>query len=396
MNHHQPAPPDLADVFRAHGHNLAFLLPEQRKVMNAVVSCRTSALGGHVLQCDSCGALEISYNSCRNRHCPQCQSLAKARWIMAREEDLLPVPYFHIVFTFSDLLYPIALQNKKTVYDILFQASSETLKEVAANPDNLGADIGFTAILHTWNQKLNHHPHIHCIVPGGGLAHDKTRWITAAANFFLSVKILSVVFRAKFLSYLETAFRRNKLVFFGQSADLADEATFKCLLKQACKNNWVVYAKRPFAGPSQVLEYLGRYTHRVAISNNRILAMTDSTVTFQWRDRKNGNALKEMSMDAVEFLRRFLLHVLPSGFMKIRHYGFLGNPAKKEAIALCRNLVKDQSVARKHRKAPHDWKDLLLFLTGKDPSLCPHCGKGHLFVLEELPKQAGPPLEKTG
>lgn len=388
--------PDLADVFRAHGHKLAFLLPEQRKVMNAILSCRTAGLGGHVLKCDECGALEISYNSCRNRHCPKCQSLAKAKWIMAREEELLPVSYFHIVFTFSDLLYPFALQNKKTVYDILFQASSETLKEVAANPDNLGADIGFISILHTWDQKQNQHPHIHCIVPGGGLARDKTRWIASAPNFFLSVKILSVVFRAKFLSYLENAFRRNKLVFYGQTADLADPAAFKRLLQQSCQTNWVVYSKRPFAGPSQVLEYLGRYTHRVAISNNRILSMTDTSVTFQWRDRKNGGALKEMTLDAVEFLRRFLLHVLPFGFMKIRHYGFLGNPAKKEAIALCRSLAQDQAESRKSHETPRGWKDLLLFLTGKDLSVCPHCGKGHLFVLEKLPKQAGPPLAKTG
>jgi hypothetical protein len=396
MNSIQTEKPDLADVFRAHGHRLAFLLPEQKKVMNAVIACRTAELGGHVLKCDECGSLEISYNSCRNRHCPKCQSLAKAKWIMAREEELLPVPYFHIVFTFSDLLYPVALQNKKVVYDILFQASSETLKEVAANPDNLGADIGFISILHTWEQRLNHHPHIHCIVPGGGFAREKTRWIASAANFFLPVKVLSIVFRAKFLSYLEGAFRKNKLAFHGQIAGLADEAAFKRLLEQSCQTNWVVFSKRPFAGPRQVLEYLGRYTHRVAISNNRILSMTETTVTFQWRDRKNGGTVKEMTLDAVEFLRRFLLHVLPSGFMKIRHYGFLGNPAKKEAIALCRSLAKDQSVAQKPHKTPRGWKDLLLFLTGKDLSVCPHCGKGHLLVLEVLPKRAGPPLEKTG
>jgi hypothetical protein len=388
--------PDLADVFRAHGHKLAFLLPEQRKAMNAVIACRTAVLGGHVLKCDACGSLEISYNSCRNRHCPKCQSLAKAKWIMAREEELLPVPYFHIVFTFSDLLYPIAFQNKKVVYDILFQASSETLKEVAANPKNLGADIGFISILHTWDQRLNHHPHIHCIVPGGGLARDKTRWIASAANFFLSVKILSAVFRAKFLSRLEEVFRRNTLVFHGQTAGLADRKAFQNLLLQSCATNWVVYCKRPFAGPKQVLEYLGRYTHRVAISNNRILSMTETTVTFQWRDRKNGGVAKEMTLDAVEFLRRFLLHVLPSGFMKIRHYGFLGNPAKKEAIALCRSLAKDKSVSLQPHAAPRGWRDLLLFLTGKDLSVCPQCGKGHLFVLEELPKRASPPLEKTG
>jgi hypothetical protein len=384
--------PDLAAVFRTHSHKLAFLLPEQRKVMNAVIACRTAELGGHVLKCDECGFLEISYNSCRNRHCPKCQSLAKARWIMARKKELLPVPYFHIVFTFSNLLYPLALQNKKAVYDILFQASSETLKEVAATPANLGADIGFISILHTWDQRLNHHPHLHCIVPGGGLAHDKTRWIASPESFFLSIKILSVVFRAKFLSRLEEAFQRNRLVFCGETAGLADRTAFKHLLKKTCTTSWVVYAKRPFAGPTQVLEYLGRYTHRVAISNNRILAMTDSTVTFQWRDRKNGGVLKEMTLDAATFL----LHVLPSGFMKIRHFGFLGNPAKNEAIALSRRLLKDQSAPRKPQEAPRGWKDLLLFLTGKDLSVCPQCGQGHLFVLEKLPKQASPPLKKTG
>jgi hypothetical protein len=314
---------------------------------------------------------------------------------MAREKELLNVPYFHIVFTFSDLLYPVAIQNKKTVYDILFQASSATLKEVAANPTNLGADIGFISILHTWDQKLNHHPHIHCIVPGGGLSRDKTRWINSAASFFLSVKILSAVFRGKFLSYLEKAFFENKLRFFGQMTGLADGNAFKHLLKQSCSTNWVVYCKRPFAGPKQVFDYLGRYTHRVAISNNRILAMTETTVTFQWRDRKNGGTVKEMTLDAAEFLRRFLLHVLPSGFMKIRHFGFLGNPAKKEALALCRDLTGDRA-SKKPKKELSGWRDLLLSLTGKDPSICPYCGKGQLFVFDELPKQAGPPNERTG
>lgn len=387
MSDIQTDKPELADVFRLHSHKLLFLSPENKKAIHAIISCRTAELGGHVLCCDACGSMEISYNSCRNRHCPKCQSLAKAKWIMAREQELLPVPYFHVVFTFSDLLYPIALQNKKVVYDILFQASSETLKEVAANPKNLGAVIGFISILHTWEQKLSHHPHIHCIIPGGGLSPDKTSWISSSENFFLSVKILSIVFRAKFLSYLEKAFQQGKLVFYSQLKELADQKTFKQLLDQSCSTNWVVYSKRPFAGPEQVLNYLGRYTHRVAISNNRILSMTETTVNFEWRDRKNGGIVKQITLDVVDFMRRFLLHLLPSGFMKIRHYGFLGNPSKKDTITLCRSLIGTPVVDKNPEENPKTWQELFIFLTGQDPTLCSQCGKGHMVVFKELPRQ---------
>jgi len=392
----EPAKPTIADIFRLHGNELSFVLPEQQKVIHDIIACRTAELGGHVLVCDHCGCAEISYNSCRNRHCPQCQSLAKAKWIMAREMELLPVPYFHVVFTFSDLLYPLALQNKKVIYDILFRASSETLKEVAANPKNLGAHIGFISILHTWDQKLNHHPHIHCIVPGGGLAADKTEWISSSENFFLSVKILSVVFRAKFLSYLEQAYKTHKLVFYGAQAGLSDLKAFKELLVQSYAKNWVVYSKRPFAGPKQVLDYLGRYTHRVAISNNRIISLTESTVTFQWKDRKNGGAVKTMTLDAVEFMCRFLLHVLPHGFMKIRHYGFLGNPGKKKALDLCKELIGGKDTNDESKETPQTWQELLFHLTGRDPTICPNCGKGHLVLFMELPAKSGPPMKKAG
>ena len=382
---------EVADVFKRYSHKLPFTTKEQRKVINAITSCRTSRLGGHVFKCDNCDNMLISYNSCRNRHCPKCQSLAKANWILDRKKELLPVPYFHIVFTISDKLYPLTIQNKKVVYNILFKAVSDTLKEVAANPKNLGAQIGFMAILHTWNQQLGAHPHIHCIVPGGGLSKNKERWIESNKNYFLCVKVLSVVFRGKFLALLKKAYNLSQLNFHGILTALAEIEVFNDMLRQSCLKNWVVYSKRPFAGPEQVLDYLGRYTHRVAISNNRILNVSETTVTFKWRDRKDNNKERIMSIDTLKFMRRFLLHILPSGFMKIRHYGFLGSPSKGRAVILCKVLLDVDDKEKISKETPKTWRELMFFLTGKDLSLCPLCNEGHMILFDSIQNETRPP-----
>ena len=383
---------ELADIFRLHGHRLTDLTAEEQHIIEQITSCRTAALGGHALKCDVCGYEEISYNSCRNRHCPKCQSLQRARWVEARKAELLPVPYFHVVFTIPEALNPVALYNKTVVYNLLFQAVSETLKQVAANPKNLGAAIGCIALLHTWDQKLNLHPHIHCIVPGGGLGEKNRRWIRSPENYFLPVSILSTVFRGKFLQFLEHAFDSGKLSFSGTCWQLNERDRFKQLLKNSCRSNWVVYSKPPFAGPERVLRYLGRYTHRIAISNRRILSLSHSEVSFRYTDRKHQNRQKTTKLDVVLFMRRFLFHILPKGFVRIRHYGFLGNPAKNEALSRCRELLaevcpKDQTKL----SAPESWQEFFIVLTGKDPTLCPHCRKGHLMIFKELPPQKGPP-----
>jgi len=394
MDHSQSSAvstPEVADIFRLHAHKLPFLNPEQNMIIDQITSCRTASLGGHVLKCDHCGYQEISYNSCRNRHCPKCQSLNRARWVEDRRAELLPVPYFHVVFTIPECLNAVALYNKAVVYNLLFQAVSETLKEVAANPKNLGARIGFIALLHTWDQKLNFHPHIHCVVPGGGLEREKTRWIRSPENYFLPVQILSSVFRGKLLSFLEKAFASKQLCFSGKQENLNDRATFKQLLKTSCRSNWVVYSKPPFSGPERVLRYLGRYTHRIAISNNRIQSMRGESVTFRFKDRKQHSKSKTMTLDAVLFMRRFLFHILPKGFVRIRHYGILGSPTKKETLALCRELLGENCPDQDSESAPETWQELMLYLTGEDPSICPICNKGHLIVFEAVAPQKGPP-----
>ncbi len=360
---------EVADVFRAHGHRLGGLNEQQRRVVAAITSCRTAGLGGHAWECDrGCGYQDISYNSCRNRHCPKCQGLDRVRWLEARMKDLLPVPYFHLVFTIPSQLYGLFLEHPRVTYGLLFRAVAETVKEVAARPKNLGAEIGMTAVLHTWTQTLLFHPHIHCIVPGGGLDPAGCRWVRARDNFFLSVRVLSTVFRAKLLSGLEKAIASGRIkALLGNGADVSG------LLRHAARRKWVVYSKRPFAGPKQVLAYLGRYTHRIAIGNERIVAMDGGEVVFSYRDRRDGNSRKLATLPAEAFLRRFLLHVLPKGFVRIRHYGLLANSVRQERMALCRRLLgAPKEIADPVPREP--WSELLLRLTSKDVLCCPNCG----------------------
>jgi len=376
--------PELADLFRAHGGRLDHLSAPQRRVVAAITRCRTAALGGHVRECDrGCGYQEISYNSCRDRHCPKCQGLARVRWQEARAADLLPVPYFHLVFTVPDALHVVFLAAPRLAYGLLFEAVERTVREVAAHPRNLGAQIGMTAVLHTWTQTLLYHPHLHCIVPGGGLDASGQRWIPTRENFFLAVRILSTVFRAKLLAALQHAVATGKI-----AADLRGRPVAK-LLRHAARHKWVVYCKPPFAGPQHVLAYLGRYTHRIAISNQRIVAMSGDQVTFLYKDRADRDRHKPMTLPAEAFLRRFLLHVLPPGFVRIRHYGLLANPIRRKRIALCRQLL---NVAPETIPSvpPENWEQLLQRLTGHDVTRCPQCGAGRLWTIRDIPPSAIP------
>jgi hypothetical protein len=309
-------------------------------VLRAIARCRTAALGGHRDQCPKCGHQAISYNSCRNRHCPKCQTAARDRWVAKRQTEVLPVGYFHVVFTLPHELSPLALQNKKEIYRLLLQASADTLLEVAANPEHLGATIGFLGILHTWGQALLLHPHVHCVVPGGGFSPDRTRWIHSRPNFLVPVPVLKIVFRKKVRDGLKRLFRSGKLVFAGQLADLSDWKAFLAFLEPVCKKEWVVYAKAPFRGPDHLLHYLARYTHRVAISNHRLIAFDGESVTFRWKDYAHGNKKRKMTVSAEEFLRRFLLHTLPRGFVRIRFFGFLAGPRRAKMLQLARQLLQ--------------------------------------------------------
>lgn len=373
---------ELADIFRENIERLGKLSPEKWKVVNALISCRTARLGGHMYVCDHCGHAMISYNSCRNRHCPKCQALARAKWLEERTKELLPVEYFHVVFTISNVLNRVALCNKETVYDILFRAVKETLLEASLNPKNLGARIGFMAILHTWGQNLLDHPHIHCVVPGGGLSPDGSSWIPCKRGFLVSVKVLAKLFRGKFLDYLKQAFQDHKLCFYGKNKDLEMPKRFQRLIDEAYSKEWVVYAKKPFAGPKQVLQYLGKYTHRVAISNYRIVDVKDDTVMFKWRDYKDGNIMKTMYLPVAEFMRRFLLHVIPKRFVKIRFYGILSNRNKKGMLRSCRELLNDDSNTDESvNENPDTEQEVMTGLTEKDYLLCPECQKGHMIVV---------------
>lgn len=335
---------EVADIFRRHGgvwrvRNAGHISAGQLRVMNAIEACRSSALGGHVERCEDCAQTRIAYNSCRNRHCPKCQWRAAAEWLSAREAELLPVPHFHVVFTLPAQIGAIAYQNKAKVYALLFKAAAETLLTIAADSKHLGAEIGVTAVLHTWGQNLDHHPHIHCIIPGGGLS-PAGRWLRCRAKFFLPVRVLSRLFRRLFLQGLAAAHAAGELSFFNHLAPLADPDTFRRSIGPLRGSEWVVYAKRPFAGPSQVLRYLARYTHRVAISNSRLLADEGGNVHFRWKDYRQGAKAKTMSLAAGEFMRRFLLHTLPDGFHRIRYFGFLANGHRADKLALCRRLLR--------------------------------------------------------
>ncbi|MBD3162782.1 MAG: IS91 family transposase [Candidatus Latescibacteria bacterium] len=376
--------PELADVFRAFGDGLTGLSEQQRRVIAAITSCRTAALGGHVRECDGCGYSEISYNSCRDRHCPKCQGLDRVRWQEDRAKDLLPVPYFHLVFTVPDSLHDLFLEYSKLAYGLLFRAVADSVLEVAANPENLGARTGMTAVLHTWTQTLLYHPHVHLIVPGGGLDPSGTRWVSSKPDFFLPVRILSAVFRGKLLAAIEKAVAKGKIGITVRGGDVAR------LLRRAARKKWVVYSKRPFAGPEQALQHLGRYTHRIAIGNERIVAMDEDTVTFRYRDRADGDQKKLMTLPALDFLRRFLLHVLPKGLVRIRHYGFLANSVRRERIELCRKLLGDAEPP----SAPppgETWDQLLLRLTGEDVLACPRCATGRMHVTQTIQRSETTP-----
>jgi len=380
--------PELADIFRAYGESYrqGHPLPRaQLKVMRAIESCRTAALGGHLQQCDSCGHQQPAYNSCRNRHCPKCGSLAKAQWLEDRKADLLPVGYFHLVFTLPHELNPLLLVNKKVLCDILFKAVSQTLLEFGRT--HLGGSLGFICVLHTWDQTLRDHFHLHCLIPGGALSFDGTQWIAARRHFLFSVKALSLVFRGKFLALLKRAFSKGELQFSGRTAALAEPAACAALIHPLRQKPWVVYAKRPFSSPEKVLDYLGRYTQRVALSNNRICSLAESAngplVTFSYRDRKDSNRTRTMTLQAHEFIRRFLLHVLPSGFMRIRHFGFLANRSRKQKLDRCRKLL---GLAQLPSPPPKkSARQLLLEVTGFDLARCPACCVGTLVTLALLP-----------
>jgi len=374
---------ELADIFRSLDASFLDSLPvAQRRVVEDILACRTAALGGHLTQCDQCGYQQIAYNSCRNRHCGKCQAAARAEWMQARADELLPIEYFHLVFTLPEQVSALALQNKRVIYDLLFRATSETLLEIAADPQHLGAGIGFFCVLHTWGQTLQAHPHLHCVVPGGGLSADNTRWIACRPGFFLPVKVLSRLFRGKFIAYLSKAREDNQLTYAGQLSRLAEVDEFNSWLRQLWEVEWVVYAKPPFGGPQQVLKYLARYTHRVAISNGRLLELNDGWVTFSYKDYAAGNEIKTMTLETQEFARRFLLHVLPRGFVRMRYYGFLANRRRAEKLELCRRLLSTQQPdGESMTETPKDGQQI-------DPpaahTICPNCSQGKMIIIEKI------------
>jgi len=394
---------EVADVFRRYGEAYrekhdGSLSSVQRRVMKAIEVCRTAALGGHVEQCEQCGHRRIWYNSCRDRHCPKCQSLARAQWIQDRQSELLDCQYFHVVFTVPEEIATIAYQNKEVVYGILFRAASQTLTTIAADPKHLGAEIGFFAVLHSWGQNLLFHPHLHCVVPGGGISPDGQRWIACRPGFFLPVRVLSRLFRRLFLQLLEKAFDSSKLRFSGALAALQDRQAFLRHLAPARQVKWVVYAKPPFAGPQQVLDYVGRYTHRVAISNNRLLDIENGQVRFRWKDYRNDHQHKTMTLSADEFIRRLLLHVLPSGFQRIRYFGFLANRYRQQKLARCRELLSMASSVETPGAAEpgKDYRDRYEELTGSSLRQCPVCHQGRMILAEILaPAGRSPPIRDT-
>jgi hypothetical protein len=374
---------EVADVLHRHGEAYrrahdAHLGRVERRVMSAIELCRTAALGGHTEGCIDCGLVRCAYNSCRNRHCPKCQGAARAEWLAARQADLLPVEYFHVVFTLPAPAAEIAFQNKHVVYTLLFKAAAETLRTIAADPKHLGAEIGLVAVLHTWGQALLHHPHLHCVVPGGGPSLDGLRWVACKPGFFLPVHVLSRLFRRLFLEGLQAAFKARELKFFGELAALADAVAFRRQLAELRKVDWITYAKPPFGGPTEVLAYLGRYTHRVAITNARLVSITDHDVAFRWKDYRHNSRHRIMTLGADEFIRRFLLHTLPDGFHRIRHYGYLANGCRTAKLTRCRRLLGDAPAqsAEPPKSGPIP------------PRPCLHCG-GLVVLLAVLPRPSG-------
>ena len=382
---------EMAGVFRRYGDIYrdqagSSLSTAQRRVMMAIEQCRTAALGGHVEQCDGCGHRRVWYNSCRNRHCPSCQALARAAWIEDRRAELLDTEYFHVVFTVPEEIAAIASQNKAVVYGILFRSAAETLRTIAADPAHLGAEIGFFAVLHTWGQTLVHHPHLHCVVPGGGLSIDATRWVSCRPGFFLPVRVLSRLFRRLFLEGLQDAFEARHLQFSASLQALSDREGFADHLAPVRRAEWVVYAKRPFAGPEQVLDYVGRYTHRIAISNHRLIDMDDGHVRFHYKNYRaeRPGTQETMTLAASEFIRRFLQHVLPSGFHRIRYYGFLGNRHRSEKLERCRRFLGTAPPPAPVHHATTDYRDRYEALTGFSLRTCPRCQNGRMLVVERI------------
>ena len=385
---------EVADIFRAHGPawrraQAGHLSLGQLKVMSAIEHCRTAALGGHVARCEKCEHTHIAYNSCRNRHCPKCQGAAAKAWLAEREAELLPVPYYHVVFTLPAPIADIAYQNKAEIYAILFKAAAETLITIAADPKHLGARIGLTAVLHTWGSALTHHPHLHCIVPGGGLSPDGKSWVSCRPGFFLPVRVLSRLFRRLFLDKLAAAHSAGRLHFFGNHAQLGERQVFAAHLAPLRKIEWVVYAKRPFAGPRAVLAYLSRYTHRVAIANSRLVALDDNGVTFTWKDyrAKGRERQKIMTLASGEFIRRFLIHVLPSGFHRIRHYGIFANGGRAENLARARELLRVPARQGQPADAEADEPPMR-------PYPCPCCG-GRMIIVETFERGSTPRTPPT-
>ena len=391
---------EVADIFRGHGPawrraNAGHVSLGQLKVMSAIESCRTAALGGHVARCEKCQHTQISYNSCRNRHCPKCQGAAAKEWLAEREAELLPVPYYHVVFTLPAQISDIAYQNKAIIYDILFKASAETLITIAADPKHLGARIGITAVLHTWGSALTHHPHVHMIVPGGGISLDGKRWVSCRPGFFLPVRVLSRLFRRLFLEKLTAAHEAGGLTLFGNHAPLADGKAFAAYLAPLRKSEWVVYSKRPFGGPHAVLAYLSRYTHRVAIANSRLIAFDDAGVTFKWKDyrAKGRERAKVMTLAVNEFIRRFLIHVLPGGFHRIRHYGLLASSTRVESIARARQLLNAPAPQQPSEADAADTDAS----NGDEPTFshpCPCCG-GRMIIIETFERGCSPRTRPT-
>jgi hypothetical protein len=385
---------EVGDIVRAHGDeyrraHAETLSAGQKRVLRAIERCRTAALGGHLERCDQCGHERNAYNSCADRHCPKCQSLARAKWLEKRQAELLECEYFHVVFTLPAELAALALQNKRQMYDLLFRATADTLQSIAADPQHLGAQIGFFCILHSWGQTLNFHPHLHCVVPGGGISLDGSRWVACRPGFFLPVKVLSHRFRKLYLRYLEQTYAAGKLQFYGELQELSDPNSFARYLTPLHDSEWVVYAKAPFGGPDRVLDYLGRYTHRVAISNNRLEALKDGQVSFAYKDYKHEQRHKVMTMSADEFLRRFLLHVLPDSFQRICHYGLLGNRHRAENLGRCRELL---AMPVPMPTPEYDYRERWQQLTGHDPLQCPQCRNGKMVRIAILP--VGSPVQK--